>query len=269
MVVPDRHTGDFGIEGFSRDGCAYQCYAAREPLDTQALYEKQRDKMSADIRKFCNNQPDLQALFGPTVISRWIFVVPRHDSAKLTQHAETKAAEVRVKGLPYVAQDFAINVITDEYFLLERSQLLAEGLRQIQVPIDQMPEADVHGWADDNDTLVQTLDGKLEPLRRTPEEKTKLRDRFLKHFLDGQNVLQRLKDQYPMLYEVAVKTKESRAEFLRTASLTQNLSISGVLQTYTEEVFVAVKGVDRTTAELLAHGAVAEWLLLCPLQPTA
>lgn len=165
MVVPDRHTGDFGIEGFSRDGCAYQCYAAREPLEIQVLYEKQRDKMSADIRKFYNNQSDLQALFGPVVtISRWILVVPRHDSAKLTQHAETKAAEVRAKNLPYVAEDFAINVVTDEYFLLERSQLLAEGVRQIRVSIDQMPPTDVHGWADDNDTLVRTLDRKLEPL---------------------------------------------------------------------------------------------------------
>lgn len=269
MVVPDRHTGDFGIEGFSRDGCAYQCYAAREPLDTEALYKKQRDKMSVDIRKFCNNQPHLQALFGPTVISRWIFVVPRHDSAKLSQHAETKAAEVRAKGLPHVAQDFAINVITDEYFLLERSQLLAEGLRQIQVPIDQMPQAAVHGWADDNDTLVRTLDRKLEPLPRTAEERTMLRDLYLKHFLDGQNVLQHLKEQYPMLYELAVKTKESRADFLRTASLTQDLTIYAVLQSFAGELSEAVKGLDRTTSELLAHAAVAEWLLLCPLQPRA
>ena len=116
---------------------------------------------------------------------------------------------------------------------------------------------------------VTTLDLKLERLQRTPEEKTKLRDRFLKHFLDGENVLQHLKEQYPMLYEVAVRTKESRAEFLRTASLTQNLSISGVLQEFVEELFEAVKGVDPTTAELLAHGAVAEWLLVCPLQPMA
>jgi len=269
VCVPVRHTGDFGIEGFSRDGCAYQCYAAREPLDTEQLYEKQRDKMSADIRKFCTNQAELHGLFGQTLISRWIFVVPRHDSARLTLHAETKAAEVRAKGLAYVAPDFAINVITDGYFLLERSQLLAEGLRQIHVPLDQMPQADVHGWADSNDNLVRTLDGKLGVLPRTADEKTVLRNRFLKHFLDGQNVLQHLKEQYPMLYEIAVKTKESRAEFLRTASLTQDLIIFSVLQSFAAELLEAVKGVDQTTAELLAHAAVAEWLLLCPLQPRA
>ena len=99
-------------------------------------------------------------------------------------------------------------------------------------------------------------------------KRTVLRNRFLKHFLDGQNVLQHLKEQYPMLYEIAVKTKESRAEFLRTASLTQDLMIFSVLQSFATELLEAVKGVDRSTAELLAHGAVAEWLLLCPLQPS-
>jgi hypothetical protein len=225
--------------------------------------------MSADIRKFCTNQADLQALFGQTLISRWIFVVPRHDSARLSQRAEMKAAEVRAKGLGYVRPDFAINIITDEYFLLERSQLLAEGLRQIHVASNEMPQADIYGWAADNDNLVRTLDGKIGVLPRTAEEKTVLRNRFLKHFLDGQNVLQHLKEQYPVLYEIAVKTKESRAEFLRTASLTQDLTISSVLQSFGVELLDAVKGVDRTTAELLAHAAVAEWLLLCPLQPRA
>ena len=33
--LPAKHLGDFGIEGFSRDGLAYQCYAAQEPLSTK------------------------------------------------------------------------------------------------------------------------------------------------------------------------------------------------------------------------------------------
>jgi hypothetical protein len=36
--VPDNHVGDFGIEGYSLDGCVYQCYAAQEPLSTNARY---------------------------------------------------------------------------------------------------------------------------------------------------------------------------------------------------------------------------------------
>jgi hypothetical protein len=72
---------------------------------TPKVYMKAAHKMSADIRKFCKNQQDLRTLFGTTVISRWIFVVPRHDSAKLAQHAQIKAAEVRAKGLPYASRD--------------------------------------------------------------------------------------------------------------------------------------------------------------------
>ena len=37
-MVPDGHGGDLGIEGFSRDGCAYQCYAPDEPISVAERY---------------------------------------------------------------------------------------------------------------------------------------------------------------------------------------------------------------------------------------
>ena len=88
--VPDRHRGDFGIEGFSRDGRAYQCYSPMEPLATATRYESHRDKISADIKKFEDNKDELSALFGPTRITRWVLIVPTFDSGPLIQHAEKK-----------------------------------------------------------------------------------------------------------------------------------------------------------------------------------
>ena len=34
-VVPDTDRGDYGIEAFATDECAFQCYAPEEPLTTQ------------------------------------------------------------------------------------------------------------------------------------------------------------------------------------------------------------------------------------------
>lgn len=56
--VPDRHVGDFGIEGFSTDGNAYQSYAPEALTTAKDLYEKQRDKMTADINKFRAADPN-------------------------------------------------------------------------------------------------------------------------------------------------------------------------------------------------------------------
>ena len=62
--VPDRHLGDLGIEAFSLDGCAFQCYAALEPLSTQNLYEAQRDKLTGDLNKLEKNKVELKKILG-------------------------------------------------------------------------------------------------------------------------------------------------------------------------------------------------------------
>ncbi|SDP38134.1 hypothetical protein [Halobacillus aidingensis] len=90
VPIPDKDGGDKGIEGFSRDGRCFQCYAAEEPLTIEELYNKQRRKISNDIKKFKNNQKELSSFFGPTKITRWIFVVPRHETNKIVAHAEKK-----------------------------------------------------------------------------------------------------------------------------------------------------------------------------------
>lgn len=49
--VPAKHGGDLGLEGFSTNGCASQCYAAQGYRDTNSLYEAQRDKMGSTRKR--------------------------------------------------------------------------------------------------------------------------------------------------------------------------------------------------------------------------
>ncbi|PEF92567.1 hypothetical protein COL10_03475 [Bacillus cereus] len=44
--------GEYGLEGFSLDGCVYQCYAGKEPVTTEELYKNQRNKITRDINVF-------------------------------------------------------------------------------------------------------------------------------------------------------------------------------------------------------------------------
>jgi hypothetical protein len=62
VEVPDDDRGDAGLEAFSMSGCAYQCYAPEgEPLTMTQRYNKQRDKMTADVGKFIANTAKIQA----------------------------------------------------------------------------------------------------------------------------------------------------------------------------------------------------------------
>src|SRR5205823_3307417 len=80
IPVPDDDSGDAGLEAFSLDGHVYQCYAPERgaQLASRKLYEKHRNKMTADVTKFIRNVDKIARLLPPGLkISRWVLLVPR------------------------------------------------------------------------------------------------------------------------------------------------------------------------------------------------
>lgn len=53
--------GDMGIEGYTRTGIVFQCYCPDEEYDPAILYEKQRDKVTTDLKKLKSREKDLKA----------------------------------------------------------------------------------------------------------------------------------------------------------------------------------------------------------------
>src|SRR4051794_35491340 len=49
--VADKVGGDGGLEGFSSDGHAYQCYCDEASVDTADRANKQKRKVTTDIKK--------------------------------------------------------------------------------------------------------------------------------------------------------------------------------------------------------------------------
>ena len=269
--IPDRDRGDYGLEGFARNGSVYQCYAAKEPLSTNELYAKQRNKITKDLSKFKDNKDDLIKIFGPTKISCWVLVVPRWESKDLLKHAEKKAEEIRNANLPYVADNFFIHIATEEYFAAERQLLLGLGLAKIQMYPDELETTTIEDWSGENDGLVKTLDYKIEKLNPSLDKngKLQLRDKFIGHYIEGQNVLEKLHSEYSDLYEAVKRLKTNRKKFLETSSQiptgipadTFNRALSEFKNELTDEV----KGLSNNTIETLSYEAVSDWLLRCPL----
>ncbi|MBN2559487.1 MAG: hypothetical protein JXQ75_00965 [Phycisphaerae bacterium] len=267
--VPDRHQGDFGIEGFSRDGCAYQCYATEEPLAVRDRFENQRDKITTDIKKFVDNRNDLVKLFGPTLIRRWFLVVPCFDSGPLVQHAEKKAAEVRQHALPYVAADFCITIVTDEEFAPERATLIHLGIERLQVDGRSPDPQEVARWAAQNSTLLKTLDDKIERMPGLSDQRRQaFRSQMIQHYLKGQEVLDLLNTKYQEVFEAAIRNKGVRERFLETECLISDEAPSQLIRSTIQKFKAELLKLDVMTeqmAETLAHEAVADWLMRCPL----
>jgi hypothetical protein len=268
--IPAKDSGDAGIEGFSLCGHAYQAYGLIEPVTTRLRYEKQRDKITDDIGKFINNKSKLSSLLGTIVISRWCLFVPFFDSKELVGHAASKTAEVKLANLPYVTPDFRVMVCDEDEFAAERDALINSGVAKLRITAPTATQEHIDEWADENDSLVTTLDGKIGRLPTCTDKakRKKFRDRLIKHFLEGQNILEGLR-KYPTTYEKVVQVKNQRENFLATECMVATGSPADILQNALKAIREAVAhesiGVVDHTAEAMSWEAVADWMLRCPL----
>jgi hypothetical protein len=268
--IPDTVSGDAGLEGFCRSsGYAYQCYAAQGIYDAKKLYEKQRDKISADIGKLINNKQKLIPLLGPTKLIRWVLVVPHFNNKDIISHAETKAEEVRKSGLPYIAPNFAIHVIDDDAFAVERESLIKASLVQLQIPFTTTDHQKVSAFQAAHNTLISNLERKLRSLlpANDPTREAALKEHLIRHHLDGQAALQHIQAAYPDTYGAMLQHKRIREAYLETEHLLPGASktLQAELQDYKNRLLKDIKGLSEAQADVFAWEAVVDWLLRCPL----
>jgi hypothetical protein len=272
VKIADNQRGDAGIEGYSRCGHAYQCYGCEEPISTEARYEKQRDKLTKDIGKFIDNKDKLIPLLGTVKVVRWVLFVPYYDSKDIVSHANRKCDEVLKAALSYVGQDFQIHVCDEGHFTIERDQLLRTRDDALTISSSGPTTKAIDDWtvAEANSEWVQNLNGKLLRLNtlKTYEQRDQFCRQVLRWYLEGQEVLTKLRD-YPQIHERVLAAKAHRENGLVMACLTHEGSSAALFNQTLEQLLAdlrtGVREVASRSAESLAREAVSDWLLRCPL----
>lgn len=270
IAIPDTVRGDCGLEGFTRDGKGFQCYVAEEPLTPAELTRKQKAKITRDLNKLSEYKDTLAQIFGPTVLSHWILVVPRWEDKALMAHAEAKVQLLRSSTIPFISGSMVPSIVTAEHFSLERQKLVRVDGESLRIESTATHEGAVRDWVEDNDELVGNAERKTKAIcHGNSEASRKLRDEIVRHYLNGQNTLDKLKITYPELFEAVAKIKKDKEHFLVTESLIPH---SLPPQRWKDEVCKmqsefqkAMPGLSNFNVEQLAHEAVADWLLRCPL----
>ena len=269
--VPAKHVGDFGIEGYSTDGCAYQCYATQEPCTTQQRYDAQRDKITTDIGKFIRNKPELVRLFGGTLIRRWILIVPVSESASLVQHASKKSEEVLRAGLPYVSDDFKVVIDTDSCFAKEINELANSGVISIENQNINVDPDRRNDWITSNDGLVGALSQKAEKIPRLAID-GKIEDfkiSMIEHYLRGQNLLDSFSKNYPDIYAQLDNCKRMYEFELKTLSLINSnpapQHLTEAFKQYSGKLKDSAPNLQSTIIDALSWEGISDWLMRCPL----
>jgi hypothetical protein len=267
--MPSNDKGDLGLEGFSRDGVCYQCYAAELPYTIRTLYEKQRAKITNDIGKFIANSRRLSVVFGTLKIKRWLLVVPSFRSTQLLEHCTKNKDKVIKAQLPYVDAVFDVGVITEAEFEIELHRLSSVGLFQHDIIVTDPASTQIQSFSKSNIALLTSVSTKAAKLPKldTTQKVDDFTFRMVKYYLKGESAVSSLRARDPDQYETLLRCKQSMEDLLVVQSMVRTGDANTLRNTFSEFKTEVQKHVSVSlhTADLIAWGAVADWLLRCPL----
>ena len=270
-VVPAKHGGDWGLDGYSYDGHAYQCYRA-EDCSTAELYAHQRKKMTTDVGKFIANRPDLEVALAAVVpIKRWCFVVPSYTSSELLKHASKKSKQIREASLPYASADIIVHVDSLEAFRTELVVYAASASAALHFEPSAVSDDDVKNFNDTQTGFIANLHRKL---RAQPNKPTAVRlatqaKALMRTFIQFESVKDALHKDNPRAYTEIMRCGESFKRRLEVFG-SDNTGGADILKTHfddlVKDIATVVSSLSRTNVELIGEGYIAQFLMDCTME---
>ncbi len=273
VPVPDKSGGDGGLEAFTQEGAAYQCYAPEnEPLKPKTRYELQRGKITKDLKKLDTYRVRVQELLGDVALVSWVLLTPRHEAADLVAHCQAKAREVVALGLPFISSDFCVSVQTLADFEVEHRLVQSVGFLpgSLSSPISRphlhpsgIPFSEVEGH------LIGVMDSKLAHILADETSRAYYRGELLRGQVAGDDLVGRFRDRVPdVAFALDRELDAAKRAMLMNQALTPDAEptrLQGLLADIVERVQQTVPQLSRTNAEMLAEAAICRWLQECSL----
>lgn len=267
-------SGDCGIEGFTKNGKVFQCYCPDNNLSSRDLYEKQRDKITTDIKKLNLYQKKLSRFLNGTLIKEWIFVTPESRMNDLVLHCNGKTDEILKLNLPIIDPTFKVIIHDIDNFAREIPIALNADGQKLLIDKEQLDGGSLIKWKDQEIDLVSNAIRKHT--KRFPvnasgvEEKVnKLTDATIESFLDQTTILSRWRQLHPDDYEkflILFSQIEKEIEELCMFPTDDINLLYRQLRSLVKEKLTGNFGyLNEITIDNLTNGAIADWLLRCPL----
>lgn len=266
--VPAKHKGDCGIDYLCvSKSIVYQCYACEEPIDVPTRAEKQRDKITTDIGKFCDPAKGAALVLGAQKVKRWILVVPNHDSREVVAHANKKTHEVRLKALAHADAEFQILVhdltAFDPESIARRNAMRA----RIRPTFDAVTLEQVEHLAKTDSSLEGNLRRKLSTRISDTAAMNEAVNEALRASMESGNAIEALRQIVPEAYEHVERLKAERLRRLRGgAGGSGGDRLDSEINDLKAKLIEAVPNLDPGLAETVCFGSVSEWLMRCPLR---
>lgn len=232
--IPAVSGGDAGIEGFTKTGIVHQCYFPERQYSDHELYEAQRDKLSADIKKLLNNGDRLVAL-GVPVIHEWHFNIPEYRDSKILIHAATKQKEVlsakedNPDKYSYIADDFQIVIKTAENFSAEISRIIRTSADyNLNLAVEHTSNPN---WKECDSQKVANIRRKIKAIMHVSDDDNPNVERvvglYIDYYICGLENMNRLKMNFPDIHAELFKLVQIyKGEVTLKTSMNTNSSMN-------------------------------------------
>lgn len=268
--------GDLGIEGFVLDeGILIQCYCPDSNYDANTLHEKQRDKMTADLKKLSKNEKALIEHLGDKKISQWIFITPTIGKHDLHAHARTKAAEIIALGLGFISSTFEVLIKDLEAYISDIRFLQQINGKQISfTPVvgEFISEPDLTTEYDENIRDKNKIRSKIKGVYKD-DVHNMLNSKTKKQYLDGYDILRRIFTQSPELYERIAKLVNNFEDDVEIISATWQGNDPQELINMLDEKLMdrfknssQISSIENEDLQSITKHMIARWIAECPMR---
>ncbi len=267
--------GDFGIEGFTRTGKAFQCYCPDENYSSSDLYERHRDKITTDLGKLKTHEKSLRRFLGDTKIKKWYFVTPIYAKNEIVAHCTKKRDEVKSWGLSIIDDDFEV-IFEDISFLQPHLGLALDStLSTINFSPDELSDEETLQWKGQEISLVKNAQRKHAQrfddsnFGNVESKVNSLTGKTIDYFLNGNILLRMWQEEYPLQYEKflsIVSLIESEViEKCMFPSGDKNALYFSFKELVEAKLKVAFPKLDQQMVIKLTNQILADWILRCPI----
>lgn len=268
--------GDYGIEGFTRSGRAFQCYCPDEHYTQDELYQKQRDKITKDLSKLQTYEKQLAKKLGGTLISKWYFVSPYFSKNDIIDHCTKKRDEIRSLNLSII-DNLNFEVIPWDINNLKPD--IHSFIKISEHKVDISPESELTSveklkWKGKEISLVENAQRKHR-LRfdnnasNVDQKVDDLTEKSIGHFLDGNSILKKWSVDYPEDYEKFLKivslVEEQVIEECMFPSKDNNELYRKFAVILNERIKSSFPFLEDTMVLNLCNQVMADWILRCPI----
>ncbi|WP_085299969.1 hypothetical protein [Cognaticolwellia mytili] len=267
--------GDLGIEGFVlKEGIMIQCYCPDEEYVAGILHEKQRDKITTDIKKLSANKEEIVKHIGDCKISQWLFITPRIGKHDIHAHARKKEKEVEAEDLEFIADDFQVLVKDLGHFIQDiRQQQIIEGEQlSFSCAIGEIiSEPEMTTEYDDNIRDKNKIRSVIKNVYK-PKNHIRLNELTKRLYLDGYDILRRIFNQSPELYERIAKLVNNFEDDVEEVSMSWVDSPQKLITSMEEKLIERfgkdshISTIEHEDVVSITKHMVAKWIAECPMR---